>query len=295
MVTNVITVTPWESVAKAEKIMRRHRIGGMPVLEKEKVVGIITSFDIRMSHPNRLVADAMTKNVHTAPANYSLWQAKRLLEKYNVERLPVVENDRLVGIVTKSMIHSEINKHFDPMTGLRQISFLYEMASFLLKQGRDISLILLDMNNFGEVNKNYGHIFGDAVLIKASQIWASLLPEDGELFRYGGDEFVVLLPQPLDEAKKLAGILAAHPIEVKSATGEKIKVTVSAGIAGGRRSRARQDENLILNIKDLLNLASLASTRAKRDNSLYAVAQNVIFERAIDKKIAGKHASTKVT
>lgn len=279
MVTNVITVTPRESVAKAERIMRRHRIGGMPVLEKKKIVGIITSFDIRKSHPNRLVADAMTKKVYSVLADYSLWQAKDILKKYNVERLPVVDNNKLVGIVTKSMIHSEINKHFDPMTGLRQISFLYEMATFLLKQGRDISLILLDVNNFGEVNKTFGHVVGDTVLIKASQKWASLLPGDGELFRYGGDEFVVLLPHPLDEAKRLAKILVTNPIEVKNTSGEKIKITASAGIAGGRRFHVRQEENLKLNIKDLLNLASLASTRAKRDNAPYAVAQNVIFKQ----------------
>jgi len=266
----VITVGPLESVAKAEALMRLHRIGGLPVLEDGRLVGIITSRDVRASHPNRLVADAMTRNPITVPPELSLWEAKEILEKYRIERLPVVEGERLVGIVTKAALYAELGKHLDSLTGLSRSEYLLERAGVLLSQGQEIAVLFFDLDDFGQVNKVYGHAVGDEVISRTGRLLDRLMPAEACLCRYGGDEFAAVLAADLEQACELAGRVVAAVRETPWPLG--LGISLSVGIAGGRRRAVRTDRNWRAGVKELLNLASLACTRAKRQKSGVAVA-----------------------
>jgi len=90
-------------VNEALVLMERYRISGVPVVENGKLVGILTNRDLRFERDlDKLVGDAMTKiNLVTAPVGTTLEQAKEILQKYKVEKLPIVDDDfNLCGLIT---------------------------------------------------------------------------------------------------------------------------------------------------------------------------------------------------
>lgn len=111
MIKKVITINPYQSVDYAILKMQRYKVGGLPVVNKYKLAGIITSRDLRYHNPNRLVCDAMTKEVIAGTEDMSILQVLILMKENNVERLPILDykRDRLVGIITKRDILSKIN------------------------------------------------------------------------------------------------------------------------------------------------------------------------------------------
>lgn len=272
------TIDPLASVGRAATIMERHGIGSLPVVEEGKLVGIITSRDIRRSHPNRLVADAMTRKVITIPPTVSLTEAQKLMVKYKIERLVVTKGKDIIGMVTYTQIMSELGKYTDSLTGLIKAEIFYEKALTLLKEGREIAIIFLDLDNFGFINKEYGHIFGDNVLRQTALTLNSLIDSNEDtLCRYAGDEFAIVTTKSLAEAEKLARQIVLN-LANENWPG-KINVAISAGVAGGRRSQIRhpsEDSSYI--VKNLLNMASLASTKAKKLKKKVLVVEAIEFK-----------------
>ncbi|GFN21879.1 GGDEF domain-containing protein [Thermanaeromonas sp. C210] len=263
--TALYTIEPWASVRRAGAVMEYHGIGSLAVIDEEgKLVGIITSRDIKGSHPNRLVADAMSRQVITINPSASLWEAHHLMVTHNLERLVVMEGQQVIGIITGTKVMAELGKYVDSLTNLHKAEILYERAVQLLTKGCEISVIFLDLDDFGRLNKQYGHVHGDHILVRTAQILKGLTVEGRDtLCRYGGDEFAVLTPQSLAAAEGLAREM------VKAVQGEKwslpIHITLSAGIAGGRRVDGMDTVRDLKELAEkLVNQASLASTTAKR-------------------------------
>ncbi|MEW6227923.1 MAG: CBS domain-containing protein [Bacillota bacterium] len=279
MTKELITVKPEDSVARVAELMERTRIGGLPVVEGGRLVGIISSRDIRRCHPNRLIADAMTKDVVTVPPTCSLWEAKELLERYGIERLVVVDGDYPVGVVTKLLLCAELGKHIDALTGLHQAEFLRRKALELLQDGKEIAIIFLDLDDFGTVDKELGHVVGDEILCRVAKVLGGVVEEGFDhLFRYAGDEFAVVTVKPLEEARKLALRMVSAISEEEWPPG--IKVAASAGVAGGRRASPRQGDFEPYTVSDLINVASLASTRAKKEGRQVVVAGEIELREA---------------
>lgn len=277
MTQNPVTVTPTTCLRKAVAVMEKHKIGGMPVIENGRLVGIITSRDIRRSHPNRLVADAMTKKVITVSPDSTLWEAKKLIDHYGIERLVVVEENIPVGIITKSRLFAAIGRYVDSLTGLKMAELMQEKAAELIQEGKEITVIFFDLDDFGMVNKEAGHIVGDQVLQCTAKILSSMVePEIDYLFRYAGDEFVIVTLRPLLKAKELA-IRAVKMME-KAKWPERVRVGISAGLAGGRRYSNRSSDSTTFTISNLINMASLASTRAKKEGRKVVIAGNLVLD-----------------
>lgn len=270
MTKNIITIDAEEGLCKAERIMSQESIGCLPVLDHGYLVGIITSRDIRSSHPNRIVADAMSSPVISVTSNTSFWKAKNKMERHKIERLLIIDDEKLVGLVTKKQLCTEIGKHIDLLTGLYKSSYIFHVGTELLEKKSEVSIIFFDLNKFGRIDKEHGHIYGDMILQEFGRLLKQHIPDDAYLCRFGGDEFVVLVPYKLEKCKALAnGLLKV----VSSNTFyENIDVTVSAGIAGGRRSKARRNSSEGT-ITDLINLASLASTKAKQEKLKVVIAE----------------------
>ena len=279
MTKELVTVEPEDSVARVAELMERTRIGGLPVVEDGRLVGIITSRDIRRCHPNRLIADAMTKEVVTVPPTCSLWEAKDLLERHGIERLVAVVEERPVGVVTKSALYAELGKHTDALTGLQQAEALQRKALELLQDGKEIAIIFLDLDNFGAVDKELGHVEGDKILCRVAKVLSGVVEKGSDhLFRYAGDEFAVVTVKPLEEARKLALRMVNAISEEEWPPG--IKVAASAGVAGGRRASPRHGDFESCTVNDLINMASLASTRAKKEGRQVVVAGEIELREA---------------
>lgn len=260
----VISVDILDSVEKAAFLMEKHSIGGLPVLDNGKLCGIITSRNVRRTHPNRIVADAMSKNVIYVSKDAFLWDAIEILTDKKIERLPVLENSRLVGIITKTDILVELGRHTDPLTNLKIGSYIRVLAESILKEGKELTVIFFDLNEFGSINKTYGHVHGDRCLKIISQV-LNKNTMNGLYFpgRYAGDEFIVITT----EKKESVGVWAAKVVEeMATATkNEGVPITVAAGIAGGQRNGVREESHFAATVDDLINMASLASVFSKKN------------------------------
>jgi len=103
MIVDPITIGPEKLVSDALKLMNKYSISGIPVTKKNKLVGIITNRDLRfVNDVNKLVKEYMTsKKIITVPVGTSLEEAIVSLQKYRIEKLPVVdENNYLKGLIT---------------------------------------------------------------------------------------------------------------------------------------------------------------------------------------------------
>ena len=104
MIHNPITLLADKTVADALNIMDKYHISGIPIVDdKNMLIGILTNRDLRFEpNLNLKISDIMTKeNLHTAPMGTTLEQAEKLLQKYKIEKLPVVDEEGILnGLIT---------------------------------------------------------------------------------------------------------------------------------------------------------------------------------------------------
>lgn len=104
MILNPITLTPDKTVEDALELMKKYSVSGIPIVnEANELVGILTNRDLRFEpNPKLPVSELMTKeNLITAPVGTTLEQAEKILQKYKIEKLPVVDKNRkLKGLIT---------------------------------------------------------------------------------------------------------------------------------------------------------------------------------------------------
>ncbi len=101
MILGPITARPSQSLRSALEVMREHDISGMPVVEGEQPVGILTARDIRFEQNlDQPVSALMTRELVTVPPGVGVDEAKRLLHKHRIEKLLVVDGGKLVGLIT---------------------------------------------------------------------------------------------------------------------------------------------------------------------------------------------------
>ena len=112
MIIDPVTLNPDANVGDALNLMRKYSIGGIPIVEGKKLVGILTNRDLRFEiDVRRKVRDIMTvQNLITAPKGTTLEQAKETLQRYKIEKLPVVDaHYNLIGLIT----YKDIMRVFD--------------------------------------------------------------------------------------------------------------------------------------------------------------------------------------
>jgi CBS domain-containing membrane protein len=113
MSTNLITLPPSATLAEARTLMHDHRIHHIPVLEGDKLTGLISLTNVlaatdsflrkdgsRMHASTISIADVMVTDVATVDVDASLRHAALFLEKHKIGCLPVLDGDQLVGIIT---------------------------------------------------------------------------------------------------------------------------------------------------------------------------------------------------
>ena len=103
IIVDPIYLSPQNLLADAEELMRKYAISGVPVTVDGKLVGIITNRDMRFENElNKPIGEVMTKeNLVTAPVGTSLEEAKAILRRHRIEKLPLVDdNGYLKGLIT---------------------------------------------------------------------------------------------------------------------------------------------------------------------------------------------------
>ena len=113
MTKKVIVINPNTTIKDAAKIMSQYRVGSIVVLEDEKLVGIITELDIiwkvvasELDTKTTLVRDVMSKKVVTINADQTLEDATDVMVENKIKKLPVIEGNKIIGIITATDIIS---------------------------------------------------------------------------------------------------------------------------------------------------------------------------------------------
>lgn len=112
VITNPFSLKPHEQVSRAEEIMAKYRISGVPIVDdNDHLVGIITNRDLRFVHDFSIpISEVMTReDLVTAPVGTTLKEAESILQKHKIEKLPLVdENNLLKGLITIKDIEKAI-------------------------------------------------------------------------------------------------------------------------------------------------------------------------------------------
>jgi diguanylate cyclase (GGDEF)-like protein/PAS domain S-box-containing protein len=165
-----------------------------------------------------------------------------------------IENARLFEQVQRLAVT-------DPLTNLHNRRYFFEVAHREMERARryqsPLSLIMIDIDRFKEVNDTHGHLIGDMVLKQIADRMNAQLREIDVLCRYGGEEFVILLPDTaLDAAYQVAERLRHAIVQMPiQAEGFQVEVTTSLGVA-------HMDADC-LHIDDLIRYADQALYQAK--------------------------------
>lgn len=171
-----------------------------------------------------------------------------------------IENSRYVDKIRKMSI-------MDEYTGLYNSRYLHQVLDeFFSKTGRKVqlSIVFLDIDDFKSVVDKYGHLLGTRVLKEIGETISSNLSKEDILIKYGGDEYIIILP---DRSKPQAVILSENILSaIREATyleseAEPARVTASIGIATYPEDAETKKELLILADNALFKVKSSRKNR----------------------------------
>jgi len=180
---------------------------------------------------------------------------RELLDLFAAQVSVVLRNARHAGELRRQA-------ECDPLTGLLNHRALVEGLDHALRAGASCAVLVLDVNNFKLFNDAYGHLTGDAVLRRVAAALRESCRDDDLSGRYGGDEFVLVLPGGTRaEAEAVAARVARATCErpYLAPDGTMVPLTVSCGIAVAPQDGATRPELLLV-----ADAAMYASKRGRR-------------------------------
>ena len=254
MTMDPITVQSTDDYNTVYMLMRINGIRHIPVLDSEKIVGIVSIRDLIHFYQNKLESEF-------ADARERIEEMKKLV-KLSAE-------DVLESLFTEINKYKELSLT-DHLTGLYNKRYfqmrLREETARAVRYNQPLALIFCDIDHFKRINDNYGHHHGDVILRDVGELLGgnmgelkvvSRLRKSDIVARYGGEEFVVILPETTPEnavlaAEKMRSTLEAYTFVIGS---EEIKVTMSFGVAG--------IDETVRDAEDLIRRADTAMYKAK--------------------------------
>ncbi|MBU1242852.1 GGDEF domain-containing protein [Myxococcota bacterium] len=237
-----------ERVIQSEPINRVIRTGQRVLIdipEDVQVEGIVTEFRPRQV----LVSPIFYKGVSVgilvlaAGSNFKADQLE-LIDLF----LPIL------GLsLNNAITHDRLQRlaALDPLTGLYNRRFgmgrLHEEFGRSVRAQTPIGLLMLDIDHFKAVNDTYGHLVGDRLLKSVSSIMRSSLREGDVLVRYGGEEFLAVLPAASSDDLLMVGERVRRQVEdlILQESEKQIKVTISIGGCAAPHHQVSNEENLI--------------------------------------------------
>ncbi len=176
----------------------------------------------------------------------------------------------------------------DPMTGLRNRRYfeqrLEEELSRSARDGRYCSVMVIDVDDFKEINDRHGHSAGDRVLHRLSASLRAIMRASDILARLGGDEFTVLLPETDEIGARHAALRLLEGIRIgapsEGQVSPTVKFTVSIGIATSQPHRSTVE--VLLAVADRM----MYKTKLQGGGSIRVARQKLFGEWVVEEGIA---------
>lgn len=232
----------------------------------------------------------LQKNLFT-PINLLLASAKKIESGEKLSPSDILTNDEMSHLLTSFYVMSdkvfdreknlEFKASHDDLTGLKNRSTLFDSISEAIRKTEDSSyklgVLYLDLNDFKSVNDTLGHDAGDAILKETSRRLKQVVRSSDEVFRIGGDEFLILL-RDIEQAKNAENIvqkiLTAMQAKI-SHEGQSLSTSVSIGIAVAPDDTRDPD--------DIVAYADVAMYTAKRNPDMaFSLFDKAMLKRGSD-------------
>ncbi len=171
---------------------------------------------------NLLLKSSNNENIH--PYDYDKFA--NALEKMHLE-LEALQREIYVLIYDHDNLTGATNR-------VSMLSVLHEQQNIVKRKQLNCSIAMIDLDNFKQINDKYGHISGDATLASISHYILENIRIYDKLFRYGGEEFLLCLPNTdIDDAFKITNRLRKKisQLPIKLGRSKPIYITVSIGIS----------------------------------------------------------------
>ncbi len=192
-------------------------------------------------------------------------EARELLLERSISSIKQSEDARRhIESITNRIENIEKSSRLDHLTKVYNRQYIDELLEGEFKEasnnGWSLSLAFIDIDNFKSINDTYGHLVGDEILKSISNFFSGNIRETDVLARYGGDEFLLMLPGSTSDIAKsalerLLGLFKdTVTLEVKDT---KLSARVSIGLA------THMGKNKFDNLKDFMSAADEALYKAK--------------------------------
>ncbi len=246
----VQSIPPDATIAQTAQKLRSLKIGALVVVDYNgRLAGIVSERDLVYLLADfdpavlgRPISDIMTSKVITCTGEDDVGFVLRLMNTNGIRHIPILEHGHLVDMIsirelTKAYEILQAEANLDPLTELsNRRPFLKTMATEFeraRRTGRPLSVAMIDLDHFKQVNDTYGHDAGDRVLRAVSDLLILEFRSIDLIGRLGGEEFAVVFPETDVVGAQIACDRLRSVIERTSIPIEDtdIFVTASIGIA----------------------------------------------------------------
>ncbi|UCE51245.1 MAG: diguanylate cyclase [Desulfobacterales bacterium] len=206
-------------------------IGGLELTEVIKKkngadVIVVTGYSNEYTYEEAINVGASDFVIKPVRLEELLLRLKRVIK----ERQLTEERTRMMEKLQKLAITDGLTKLYNSRSFYTQLELEVDRFN---RYKHPLSLLLLDLDHFKDYNDNYGHLEGDKVLVRFSQIIKSCLRTNDSAYRYGGEEFTVILPETGGEEAKTVAQRIRKTLEAEKfmpIPGNQVKITISIGV-----------------------------------------------------------------
>jgi len=194
--------------------------------DKKSDVIVMTGYGDEYSYEEAINIGASDFIIKPVRLEELLLRLKRVLKERDLTK----ERVRMMEKLQKLAVTDGLTKLYNSRSFYSQLETEVDRFN---RYKHPLALLLLDLDHFKEYNDSFGHLEGDKVLVRFSQIIKSCLRANDTAYRYGGEEFTVILPETGGEeagtvAQRIRAALEAERFTPKD--GKKVTITISIGV-----------------------------------------------------------------
>ena len=248
LVNNIIH--PIRQLTDTIKVVESGNLDVDAPIYSDDEVGVLAKAFNKMTHQLRQVLVDLRQEVEIRrQAEVELVKHRDQLEEIVQERTAALE---AINIQLKKL---SITDH---LTNLYNRRHFFDLAPIEFERARryehDLAVILFDIDNFKRVNDTYGHFVGDQVLVSVSGLCQKTSRQHDILARFGGEEFIILLPETglqraISTAERLREMIAQTPIDTESGS---ISITTSFGVVALSAKDDLEFKQLLVRVDEAL-------------------------------------------
>ncbi len=196
---------------------------------------------VKTSENIKFISDESSVNIDAIKKDYTSVDTNQVIQAFDNFQSQIIKElqvaDETIASLKLEVERLERESNIDPLTKAHNrrvlVKDLEEVLSFGKEKTIDMHLIMFDADDFKKINDSFGHIAGDKTLIFLSKLIQNSLRRGTRIYRYGGEEFVVILNRTsLEEALSVVDRIIKETCDSKLLyKGHDIHLTLSAGIA----------------------------------------------------------------